>query len=123
MAVVYSYSNYGPLTTSFSAPADCSTEKWLGFNSPTTKLAWGENCAGVISSCYPALRTHDGTSLDINQDATLFRNLAYEPGLLCPAGFSAATVLTAGASSTPDGFHLYVRTLRTSSVATACCPS
>ncbi|KAJ5100495.1 hypothetical protein N7456_006547 [Penicillium angulare] len=113
--------NFGPLTTTFTPPSDCFTEKWLQHNTNSTLLAWGPTCSagkiGFASSCYPS-----GWERAKDNDSNL-NYKAFSPGLVCPSGFTPT--FSASHIKETKSFLLsaYVTSLGTNDVATVCCPS
>ncbi|KAJ5718307.1 hypothetical protein N7488_003953 [Penicillium malachiteum] len=81
-----SYPNFGPLTTTFTPPADCFSAKWIEHTTSSTILTWGPTCnagkIGYASSCYPS-----GWSGSKANDTNL-NYKAFSPGLICPSGFT-----------------------------------
>ncbi|KAJ5638434.1 hypothetical protein N7528_000824 [Penicillium herquei] len=113
--------NFGPLTTTFTPPADCFSEKWIRHNTNSTILVWGPTCnagkIGYASSCYPS-----GWSGSKANDTNL-NYKAFSPGLICPSGFTPT--FSASQIQRTKSFLLseYVTSLGKNDVATVCCPS
>lgn len=115
-----SLSHFGPLTTTFTPPADCFTEKWVQYNTNKTVLRWGAACGtatyGYDSSCYPS-----GWS-DIVTGRPNYKG--FSPGLACPSGWSSALDGSSMVEQS-ESFRLskFITSLGEHEVATACCPS
>ncbi|KAJ5127685.1 hypothetical protein N7448_008464 [Penicillium atrosanguineum] len=116
-----SVSNFGALTTTFSAPTDCSVEKWVQHNSNATSLRWGVECTSntiaYASSCYPP-----GWSGANNNTALAYKG--FSPGLACPYGWRPVT--SASSIHRDQGWNplnSYITSIADDEIATLCCPS
>ncbi|KAJ5109889.1 hypothetical protein N7532_002534 [Penicillium argentinense] len=114
-------SNFGPLTTIFSAPNSCFHEKWVRHNTQRngTVLRWGVGCdSGTVdfdSNCFPSGWT--------GSNASALSYKGFSPGLACPYGFTGAA--SASHIEKSDRFVLseYITDLGKHDIATACCPT
>ena len=131
--------NFGPLTTVFTPPDDCSTayvhaagEGLYGF--------WGSSCEidtkGSVPGSNPAPRATcvPGNHGDYyaGADSAIFTSIpVYSPGLVCPAGWTSACSISrikggappsTGRFVTPADYYIWNQ-LREGETATACCPS
>lgn len=97
----YSLSNIGPLTTTFSAPASCSTNYiGLGVASIPTEIVWMITCPFVPpADCNPTGSVIQSIfTIGEGGNPTAGNILVYHsPGLVCPAGWE-----TVGAAAKPN---------------------
>ncbi|KAK6077034.1 hypothetical protein SCUP515_05217 [Seiridium cupressi] len=117
----WAFHNYGPLTTTYTAPASCFTEPTnielgrsiKGSDNSSTLAIFGGTCAapsstGVsIGDCLPSGSEYDKAyaALDTNNPAAGFTIDYYSPGLFCPSGYETVGVAskTGGGSITSSG--------------------
>ncbi|KAL2131160.1 hypothetical protein VTI74DRAFT_5447 [Chaetomium olivicolor] len=98
-------SNLGPITTTFTAPASCTTEQLVvGFSASPLDDIWQTDCgplAGSVGQCRPS-----GAGID----AFYSRNYLsaspgllsyYSPGIVCPAGWTTAGVTSRNTDGSP----------------------
>ncbi|KAH6983760.1 hypothetical protein EDB80DRAFT_735305 [Ilyonectria destructans] len=137
----YSLLNNGALTTTFTAPASCSTPFDIGIGPVTdpTDLQWGAQCAAlpaadcnpsgsVIRSIFSAAEGGDPSAGNIM--------VYHSPGLVCPAGwatvgaaakFNPTSTSISGAFSqsdaTPQFLGLLLDAIDPGETAVLCCPS
>jgi hypothetical protein len=93
----FSLTNNGPLTTTFTAPASCSTayETMLGAATDPTDIQWRAQCLWLPpADCNPAgsvIQSIDSSAEGSNPDAGMIL-VYHSPGLICPPSPSWATV-------------------------------
>ncbi|KAJ6028866.1 hypothetical protein N7540_004442 [Penicillium herquei] len=121
--------NLGPLTTTFTPPSDCFTEKWVkhGNSSDDNTLMWGWGCpsngVGEASTCYQ-LSQYEAIVVWKWGKATGDLNYVFSPGYICPSGYEAAFSSTYGYTANTD-YDLKAAsvTMVPGDTLTACCPS
>lgn len=95
----YSLINNGPLTTTFTAPASCSTpyDVAIARSSHPTLFQWDAQCDVLPpADCNPAgsaLRSLISSAEGSNPTAGMFI-VYHSPGLVCPSGWSTVGVAT-----------------------------
>jgi hypothetical protein len=108
--------NLGPLTTTFTPPAACSTAVAACATCASALLGQSCNAAGSpvdAASCWPSI------TAAVAAPSAPFHGLGfYSPGVACPNGYASACSATAGASS---GWPLQFN-LAASETAVGCCP-
>ncbi|KAK4223014.1 hypothetical protein QBC38DRAFT_400463 [Podospora fimiseda] len=107
----------GPLTTVFEPPASCSVAHPWCSDCP---LAWvAQTCAGMTvqdnPSCWPETATWARSG-----GAFMFGWGFYSPGVVCPAGHTAACQATAGGKSDWKSFQYK---MESEEVFVGCCPT
>ncbi|KAJ5263203.1 hypothetical protein N7478_010808 [Penicillium angulare] len=120
------WSNFGPLTTTFTPSPDCFTEKWIRQTSVTAILSWGEFCTtsdstaelSAAPSCFPTGIFNAQSS--VTNWGTM--NEVFSPGYYCPYGWSAAYNTTYGSGYGWYNLGAQSVTLGTDDIVTACCP-
>ncbi|KAJ5368170.1 uncharacterized protein N7496_007930 [Penicillium cataractarum] len=109
--------DFGPLTTIFSAPTGCATEQWVEREPSSTILRWGAGCngkqVGWDASCFPSGWT--------SGNSTKILNKAFNPGYACPSGYVSHANAT-GTTATKR-FPEYIGSIGTDSLAILCCPT
>ncbi|KAJ5365420.1 hypothetical protein N7517_008306 [Penicillium concentricum] len=148
----YTFSNWGPLTTTFTAPTSCATltsNVGAGESIPFPRLYYRAECSpeydwscvptGTITSLPPQY-----TSLDLNPQNEMHKNY-FSPGLYCPSGWATVglasrdgdkPVTSSGVVSpiapVPTHFYfpfantpenVFVQMLEPNETAVWCCPS
>lgn len=139
-------SNWGPLTTTFTAPSSCATATatlLIGYNASPPFLRWRAEC-GLLGywDCIPT-----GT-VSITKPASnqLIQEHYFSPGLICPSGWETIGVAVKGKKDaisasgifeasprTLDGSHSFlqgqaelanplVKNLKLSETLAVCCP-
>lgn len=136
-------SNLGPLTTTFTPPADCNTllvrtiitsgdqrydQFYVGYGETCTVADDGNASTFIPESCYPGAFADWFNDPDRNIPDRI-DPVAYSPGLVCPVGYEIACSLTrsgeaptASASSDSDIHDLW-DILNDGETAIGCCPS
>lgn len=116
-----SVENFGALTTTFTPPSDCSTEKWVQHHTDEAILRWGAGCESNTfaynSSCFPT-----GWSGAANNTALAYKG--FSPGLACPYGWEvefSTSSIHRGQGWNP--LNSYITSLADDEIATVCCPS
>ena len=121
----------GPLTTTFTPPAECLTLGAFGTGSGAVSFYRAEGCSNSrlidATTCWPPASSSLPPSV-LNTDANLNGLGIYSPGLACPSGYTTACkeqldsrgsdVPPANASSTRFQFPLIPN-----ETAVGCCPS
>ncbi|OOQ90274.1 hypothetical protein PEBR_06130 [Penicillium brasilianum] len=109
--------DFGPLTTIFSAPTGCATEQWVEREPSSSILRWGAGCNGKHigwdASCFPSGWTAG--------NSTKILNKAFNPGYACPSGYVSRANAT-GTTATKQ-FSEYIGSIGTDSLAILCCPT
>lgn len=86
----YTFNNWGPLTTTFTAPASCATATGnflIGLNRTAPFWEFAVQCSTLgYSDCIPT-GTASQITLDPNPN-TLYQQAYYSPGLYCPSGWA-----------------------------------
>ncbi|KAK0741417.1 hypothetical protein B0T18DRAFT_331383 [Schizothecium vesticola] len=86
----YSLTNWGPLTTAFSANAACATPS-ISYWAPRTALGAGlaEKCVVPTAGaqCYPSGSQLDAVASSAFSSAGYFVMGYFSPGLVCPSGW------------------------------------
>jgi hypothetical protein len=93
----YTFSNLGPLTTTWTAPSSCATQKDI-YLAPSSRpdQAWVASTCGYSprGSCYPG-----GSSSQYDEIFTINQNMwvggvvpYYSPGLYCPDQYTTAGI-------------------------------
>lgn len=100
--------NNGPLTTTFTAPASCSTDYavLLGLATAPTLFEWSAECDRFApADCNPsgAALQSLGTAIQGGNPKAGFVIVYHSPGLICPAGW--ATV-GAAAKASPSSLSI-----------------
>jgi hypothetical protein len=93
----YSLTNLGPLTTTFTAPASCSTAYDIDVASIGLNLGWVADCSYMVpDDCYPYGSAIDPINSAIQKGNPAADNvIGYQsPGLICPSGWTTAGVAT-----------------------------
>lgn len=107
--------NIAPLTTVFTPPAGCET----GFVQKATAAPDSdrihENCQAYLSDCRTSRPCLPGTS---SWAPWAF----YSPGLLCPAGWTTATVVSQDMTDSIRATDIF-SLMRRDETAAFCCPS
>jgi hypothetical protein len=109
--------NLGPLTTTFSAPAACSTPVGLGDNDT---LVWAAQTCGITggpsdtTACWPK-----ATNGAPSPKPPFLGWGFYSPGRICPAGYTSACSATALENYGWDVQYA----LRGGETAVGCCPT
>jgi len=110
----YSLTNNGPLTTTFTAPASCSTayETMLGAATDPTFIQWAAQCEWLPpTDCNPSgsvIRSIDSSADGSNPTAGMII-VYHSPGLVCPSGWAtvgAAAKLNPTSTSISGAFNL-----------------
>jgi hypothetical protein len=110
----YSLTNNGALTTTFTAPASCSTAyaTMLGAATDPTLLQWAAQCDWLPpADCNPsgaAIRSIDSSAEGSNPTADMII-VYHSPGLICPSGWAtvgAAAKLNPTSTSVSGAFNL-----------------
>ncbi|KAJ5570186.1 uncharacterized protein N7459_009616 [Penicillium hispanicum] len=113
--------NFGPLTTVFPPPSDCTSQTWVAHNANATMLRWGPTCAtgsvGYATSCYPS----GWSGSKANDSSNTYK--AFYPGWYCPSGWTGA--FSASDIQKTSSFLLseFVTSLAAHDAVTVCCPS
>ncbi|KAK3725426.1 hypothetical protein LTR37_000396 [Vermiconidia calcicola] len=120
---LFTWSNPGPLTTTFTAPASCSTVPLGQLIAHSKELQnggfiGGEYCGGIPPgvNCQPY--GHEFTPRFGASQGSRYMS----PGIYCPSGYSTADHLTL-ASANVSAVSLEYNTLRTTGTHVFCCPS
>lgn len=138
------YSNFGPVTTTFTAPASCASDSNIikigpsnTGNSPSFKYALQCETFGGWE-CVPPVTIETSTTLETNP-TVFFQAHYYSPGLYCPADWVTVgvashddkTLVTSGVLATTTrstGIYLdrdrelFLSILDPSETAVLCCP-
>ena len=97
--------NFGPLTTTYTAPASCATETRHIFygNASSPAMIYAQPTCGwpPYDDCYPSGKKYDNLQ-DIVYSAPSRNYIWYfSPGIACPSGWTTAgTLLLAGTTTT-----------------------
>jgi len=92
--------NNGPLTTTFTAPASCSTAGFyteIAYASDISEPFYGVDCTSIPAvDCKPSgpVITSLATALGAGNPAAYNLGAYYSPGLVCPAGWTTAGAAT-----------------------------
>ena len=116
----YSLFNNGPLTTTFTAPASCSTayETMIGDAETPTAIEWlalaGPTCGYIApADCNPSgsvIQSIDSSALGANPTADQII-VYHSPGLICPSGWvtvGAAAKINPTSTSISGVFNISV---------------
>ncbi|KAJ5987877.1 hypothetical protein N7481_003087 [Penicillium waksmanii] len=141
----YTYANWGPVTTTFTAPTSCASipnEIEVGPSASSGSIhpnfQYGVQCERVRSrECYPSATVEMTTTLDLSPTG-LFKAQYYSPGLYCPADWvtvgvaswdgdgslitSGVLVPTTTAEVLQRDGELFLSILDKSETAVVCCP-
>lgn len=117
--------NLGPLTTTWTPPASCSTPTWLCIENDCRNVWQGQMCvSGGIQDdyrCWPL--TSEGAKFPLSYPPLLGWGF-YSPGVVCPAGYTSACSATVGdddlGSTTGFAFQF---ALTRGETAIGCCQS
>ena len=87
----YTFTNWGPLTTTFTAPTNCATETgnyMIGLNTTAPVWEYAIQCStSGYSDCVPSgTVSHSATSND--NPKTIDSRAYLSPGLYCPSGWA-----------------------------------
>ncbi|KAJ5729257.1 uncharacterized protein N7483_003765 [Penicillium malachiteum] len=117
------FSNLGPLTTTFTAPSSCSTlgRTGIGLTDFPTGIFWDTNCSIDPSnpepswSCFPEGSAPSPTATQVS--ANDYLQVSYfSPGLYCPSGWKTvgAAVRDGDSISSNGAFNYYTTPIPTS---------
>ncbi|KAJ5971468.1 uncharacterized protein N7479_001386 [Penicillium vulpinum] len=91
----YTFNNWGPLTTTFTAPASCATfnDYIIRSKEPIVLSQFAAQCStiGYYHDCIPTGTTSLPTSQSIDP-YTMYDQAYYSPGLHCPSGWKTVGV-------------------------------
>lgn len=131
----YNLLNNGPLTTTFTAPATCSTAfVMLGLATDPAALQWDAQCDWVPpADCNPSGSVIQSIVSAQNNNPTAADVIVYHsPGLVCPSGWAtvgAAAKLNPTSTSTSGAFNpsvpvldVFLSALDPGETAVLCCP-
>ncbi|KAJ5727203.1 hypothetical protein N7493_005023 [Penicillium malachiteum] len=145
------FSNLGPLTTTFTAPSSCSTmgETGVAYRSLPNAMLWNIDCSinpkdpAPSWDCYPEGTAPSPTATLANPDEILQASY-FSPGLFCPSGWKTvgeavrdgSSISSNGAFSYyttplpsvvqeafPDPMNVLMEALADGETAALCCPS
>jgi hypothetical protein len=89
----FTFTNLGPLTTTWTAPASCATSTdvvRIGLTRLPGEAFYDASCQVREYSCVPTGESAD-PALATNLDPTnLFQEAYFSPGLYCPSGWTTA---------------------------------
>lgn len=95
----YTFNNWGPLTTTFTAPASCATGTGnykIGVNMTFPFFEFEAQCSTVgFGDCLPTGTVSQPTTLDLNPNA-MYDQAFYSPGLDCPSGWATVGAAARG---------------------------
>lgn len=142
----YTFSNWGPLTTTFTAPASCATvttNYMLGLNSTVPIFEYEIQCSTAgYGDCIPT-GTVSSLSISMDNPKQIYQEAYFSPGLVCPSGWatrgvavrdankslSASGILSSTTVSIPSFIpqwenpaSLLMGLLETSETLVVCCP-
>ncbi|KAJ5387208.1 hypothetical protein N7509_009749 [Penicillium cosmopolitanum] len=87
----YTFTNWGPLTTTFTAPASCATATgnyMIGLNTTAPVLEYAMQCSTAgYGDCIPSGTVSDFTTSNDNPK-TIYDQAYLSPGLYCPSGWA-----------------------------------
>jgi hypothetical protein len=86
--------NLGPLTTVFTPPSGCDACFVSAFDAGRACAAYSTDCHGPIPSCAPG-------------NASISLGAFYSPGLLCPAGWTTAEVISGNMTDNAKANELF----------------
>ncbi|KAK1749773.1 hypothetical protein QBC47DRAFT_129662 [Echria macrotheca] len=139
----WSLTNWGPLTTTFSASPSCATAG-ISFIAPKSNLGQGMSAdcavATVGAACYPSGSQLDAAESKAFTQPGLLQAGYFSPGLACPSGWQTVGIAAKGssgvsasgifvASAHPDSLlfnpvvNVFTAALDAGETAAACCPS
>lgn len=131
LAYDVTWTNLGPLTTTFTPPATCNTPLPSNFF-VQGRTSWGYDCLrnevddSPRPECYPFLSAYSHTTSDTSPTdiAPHVHPYYYSPAYDCPIGWTGATTLEAPAPSTIGGFEADLGPLGLPATGTQilCCP-
>jgi hypothetical protein len=110
----YSLVNFGPLTTTYTAPASCATvasNVAFGFKDAPSIIPFSADCTFTsYGSCLPSGSGLDSQILSSQTEVQLFRYIDYfSPGISCPNGWATVGVAakaTDGSVSSTGAFSV-----------------
>jgi hypothetical protein len=89
----FTFSNLGPLTTTWTAPASCATSAGdvkIGVTQHPGKYFYDASCQVKEYNCVPTgASTDPALATDLNP-TNLFQGAYFSPGLYCPSGWTTA---------------------------------
>ena len=109
----FQITNYGPLTTTFTAAPSCATESKFLQIAPSESpdgFAYSIGCditKSTFGQCYPSGATVDSHRARLTTDVAYNEIGYYSPGVICPSGWNTVGVATKakdGALSTSGAF-------------------
>ncbi|KAJ5774894.1 hypothetical protein N7457_009790 [Penicillium paradoxum] len=87
--------NWGPLTTTWTAPAHCATESPLiNIYSSADLPAWGwyAQCSVAVYDCVPTATHTAAPTVTLSSTAGHAKIAYYSPGLYCPSGYATVGI-------------------------------
>jgi hypothetical protein len=107
----YSLTNWGPLTTAFSADAACATTgiSMLGLRS-NLGAGFSEKCAvpTVGASCYPSGSQLDAVASSAFDSVGHFVMGYFSPGLVCPSGWKTVGIAARAADGSISASGIFI---------------
>jgi hypothetical protein len=108
----------GPLTTTFTAPTQCSQQYWGWTSDEWYGPLMGQVCAieyGTVAyagntNCLPPVTRYYTTvvgSGSTAETAGIMDAGYYSPGIACPAGYATACAVHAGADAIPSALSTF----------------
>ncbi|KAH1982687.1 hypothetical protein KXV92_003973 [Aspergillus fumigatus] len=98
----YAFTNWGPLTTTFTAPASCATATGnylVGLNTTAPVWEYAVQCSTLgYTGCIPTGTASLPTTLNDNPN-TIATQVYFSPGLHCPAGWATRGVAVRDANN------------------------
>ena len=114
----YSLTNWGPLTTTFSADAACATTgiSMLGLRS-ALGAGFVEKCVvpTVGASCYPSGSQLDAVASSAFESVGYFVAGYFSPGLVCPSGWKTVGVAARAADGSISASGIFIASTPTNS--------
>ncbi|KAJ5281928.1 hypothetical protein N7478_007300 [Penicillium angulare] len=97
----WTFTNVGPLTTTFTPAPTCTNNIYIGTTSPEARLGARVECSTYdASGCTPSgiiTATGATTTFDVNWP---WQGYYYSPGIYCPSGWNTVGVAARGANKT-----------------------
>lgn len=91
----FTFTNLGPLTTTWTAPASCATvtdDVKIGYSSYIGQAIWDLSCQVKENSCVPTGTSEDPALVTGLSPTNFYQGAYFSPGLYCPSGWTTAGV-------------------------------
>jgi hypothetical protein len=98
----YTFTNWGPLTTTFTAPASCATATgnyMLGLNNTAPVWEYAVQCSTVGYGDCISTGTVSLSTISNENPTTLETQAYFSPGLYCPSGWATRGTAVRGSDN------------------------